>query len=151
MRITDFLGKETIELELKAEGKPEVIKEMVGFLARAGKVSNQDEAVKVLMEREKLGSTGIGQGIAIPHAKMKRLADIIIAFGRSKTGVEFDSLDGEPAYLIFLVLSPVDSTENLKVLAKISRLLKDKFFRQALKKAKDSAEIFKLIKEEEEE
>ena len=150
MKITDFLRKEFVDPELKARTKQEVVNELIGLLVQAKKLPKREEAVKVIMEREKLGSTGIGQGIAIPHAKVQGLKEILIVFGRSLAGVEFDSLDGEPVHLIFLLLSPPEATENLKILARISRLLKDRFLQQALKKAKNKEEIFNLIEEEEE-
>ena len=99
-----------------------------------------------------MGSTGIGQGIAVPHAKTDQVREVVIAFGLSRKGVNFESLDEEPVYLIFLVLAPVEATGmHLKVLAKIARLLKDKVFRNSLKSCKGGAkEVFQVIKEEDE-
>jgi PTS system nitrogen regulatory IIA component len=121
------------------------------LLKANGRITDAD-AVKVsLLEREKLGSTGIGQGIAIPHAKCAAIDHVVAALGVSKKGIDFDALDGEPVYLIFLLVAPPDSSGlHLKALARISRLLKDKFFRQALREAKSSDEIQKIIKEEDE-
>ena len=103
------------------------------------------------MEREKLGSTGIGQGVAIPHGKSDSVESLVAALGVSKRGVDFESLDGEPVNLIFLLVAPPDSAgQHLKALARISRLLKDKFFRQALREAKSLEEIQRIIKEEDE-
>ena len=101
------------------------------------------------MEREKLGSTGIGQGVAIPHAKSTSLKDVVAALGVSKKGIQFDALDGEPVYIIFLLMAPVDSAGlHLKVLARISRLLKDKFFRQSIREATSVEAVKKIIEEE---
>jgi PTS system nitrogen regulatory IIA component len=99
-----------------------------------------------LMTRESLGSTAIGQGIAIPHAKSDCVNTLIGAFGLSKKGVDFDSLDGEPAYIFFLLVAPVDSAgPHLKALARISRLLKDKYFRDSLRACTDEKAIIKTI------
>lgn len=149
MQIMDFLCPKAIELDLDGETKKEVITELVDALAKAKEISNPTTIVKVLMEREELGSTGIGQGIAIPHGKSDTVNKIVAAFGISKKGIDFDALDGEPVYLLFLLVAPPDSAgAHLKALAKISRLLKDKFFRQALREAKTAEEVIKIIKEE---
>lgn len=149
MKIMDFLCPEAIKVDLAGQTKEEVIKELVNELGKAKKIKDTNKIVKVLMEREELGSTGIGQGIAIPHGKTDLVKSIIASFGVSKKGVGFDALDGEPVNLVFLLIAPHDSAgAHLKALAKISRLLKDKFFRQALREAKDSKEVLKIIKEE---
>jgi PTS system nitrogen regulatory IIA component len=107
--------------------------------------------MEVLIERERLGSTGIGDGIAIPHGKMENLDQLLLAFGRSKSGVEFDSLDGKPAYLFFLVVAPDKSAGiHLKALARISRLLKSGAVRKDLMEAKGAPEIFEVIKAQDE-
>jgi nitrogen PTS system EIIA component len=151
MKILDFLCSDAITTELNGQTKEEVIRELVQLLHKAKKIKDVAHLVKILMEREELGSTGIGQGIAIPHGKSDALKDIVAAFGISKKGVNFNALDGEPVNLIFLLIAPHDSAgAHLKALAKISRLLKDKFFRQALREAKDVKEVIKIIKEEDE-
>ena len=151
MRITGFLCKDAIEVNLQATKKKETLKELIDKLAAAKKIKEnvKEKVLQALLEREKLGSTGIGQGVAIPHAKTDKVSEIVCAFGTSKKGVEFDALDGEKVYIIFLLVAPQDSAGmHLKVLAKISRLLKDKFFRQALREAGTSGEVIKIIKEE---
>lgn len=151
MRILDFLGDDTIEINLKATNKKDVIEELVNRLVAAGKVSEKEPVVKTLMEREELGSTGIGNGIAIPHGKSPLLKGVVAAFGRSPRGIDFDSLDGEPVYLFFLLVAPEgEAAIHLKALAKISRLLKDKYFRQGLMKVKSVEEVKRIIQEEEE-
>jgi len=101
------------------------------------------------MAREALGSTGIGQGIAIPHGKSDCVTKLVSAFGVSRTGVPFDSLDGEPVHLFFLLVAPEDSAgPHLKALARISRLLKDKHFRDTLRLAKDEPELVKTLRDE---
>lgn len=151
MKILDFLCKGAVTADLKSQNKEEVIGELVGLLYKAKKIKNREKVIKILMEREELGSTGIGQGIAIPHGKSDTVNNIVAAFGVSKRGIDFDALDGELVYLIFLLIAPPDLAGiHLKALAKISRLLKDKFFRQALRNATDVDEIIKIIKEEDE-
>lgn len=151
MKVLDFLELDSVTTDLKSQTKQDAISELCGLLKVNGRIVDAD-AVKVsLLEREKLGSTGIGQGIAIPHAKCQAIERVVAALGVSKKGIDFDSLDGEPVYLIFLLVAPPDSSGlHLKALARISRLLKDKFFRQALREAKSSDEIQKIIKEEDE-
>ncbi len=151
MKIMGFLCKEAIEVDLQAIKKKEALKELIDKLIAAKRIKEnaRDKILQALLDREKLGSTGIGQGVAIPHAKTDRVADIVCAFGTSSKGIEFNALDGEKVYIIFLLIAPQESAGmHLKVLAKISRLLKDKFFRQALREAKAPGEVIKIIKEE---
>jgi len=149
MKIMDFLKEKAVSAHLKSKTKREVIEELIALLAQAGEIENKEEIMKALLDREKLGSTGIGDGVAIPHAKSDVVNEVVAAFGRSPQGVEFDSLDGEPAYLFFLLVAPTDSTgPHLKALARLSRILKDKPFRETLKKAETEEEMLKLIREE---
>ena len=149
MKIMDFLSKNAVTVNLKADDKEGIIRELVDLLAKAEELRNREELVKALLTRESLGSTGIGQGIGIPHAKSRNVKDLVAAFGVSQKGVNFDSLDGEPAYIFFLLLAPEESAgPHLKALARISRMLKDKYFRDLLKKAKDTAEVLRVIQEE---
>ena len=152
MKIIDFLKEGAIISDLKNTDKEGVIKELVVFLEEQGEITDKEKIVEIILEREKLGSTGIGQGIAVPHAKTDQVREVVIAFGLSRKGVNFESLDEEPVYLIFLVLAPVEATgTHLKVLAKIARLLKDKVFRNSLKSCRGGAkEVFQVIKEEDE-
>jgi PTS system nitrogen regulatory IIA component len=151
MKLVDLLGTGTVVVDLKAQGKQDVLQELCQILQSAGKLPEDKPMVDVLMERESLGSTGIGQGVAIPHGKSAAVKEQVAALGISRRGVDFDALDGESVYIVFLLIAPVDAAGNhLKALAKISRLLKDKFFRQALRDAKTSDEILRIIKEEDE-
>ncbi|MFH0926686.1 MAG: PTS sugar transporter subunit IIA [bacterium] len=150
IKISDLLNKDVIKANLEAGDKKGVLKELVDLLYESGKVKDKDKVLKVLLEREALGSTGIGEGVAIPHGKLDNLDKIVAAFGRSLEGVDFGSLDNQPAHLFFLFLAPKDSAgDHLKVLAKISRLLKNTLFREALLTAKDTDEIMNKIREEE--
>ena len=126
MKILDALLKEAILSDLKANDKKRVLEELVTPVARIADL-NHDYLVKVLMERERLGSTGIGEGIGIPHGKVKDLESLVLGFGLSKKGVDFDSMDGQPAHIFFLLLTPENSTGlHLKLLARISRILKNR-------------------------
>ena len=151
MKIMDFLNKKAITTDLKAKDKKGSIKELVELLARSGEVKPKDKEslVKILFDRERLGSTGIGQGVGIPHGKSSNVKKLIGAVGISKPGVEFDSLDGEPAHIFFLLIAPQESAgPHLKALARISRLLKDKYFRDMLKNAPDAKELIRIISRE---
>ena len=149
MKIMDFLDKNAITVSLKADSKEGAIKELVDLMVKAGTIKNKDEMAKTLLAREALGSTGIGQGIGIPHGKSKNIKDLVAAFGISQKGVNFDSLDGEPVYIFFLLIAPEESAgPHLKALARISRLLKDKYFRDRLRNAKDEKEVVGIIQEE---
>src|SRR3990167_8757404 len=153
MQIMDFLSKKAITTDLESTKKEDVIRELVDSLTLSGDIEkrSRNKLIEALMNREALGSTAIGQGIAIPHAKCDCVAKLVAAFGISKKGVGFDSLDGEPAYIFFLLVAPQDSAgPHLKALARISRLLKDKYFRDSLKECKDEKAIFKIIIQEDE-
>jgi len=153
MRIMDFLSKEAVIPDIKSTKKEDVIKELVDALVNAGNIDrrNQNKLIEDLMARELLGSTAIGQGIAIPHAKSECVDKLVAAFGLSKKGVDFDSLDGELAYIFFLLVAPVDSAgPHLKALARISRLLKDKYFRDNLRACQDKDSIIKVLSQEDE-
>ena len=149
MKIVDFLNEKAITAEVKSTTKEGVIREMVDVLAKAEGFRNKEDLVKALINRENLGSTGIGQGVGIPHAKTNVVKKLVAAFGLCPRGVNFEALDGEPVYIFFLLVAPEDSAgPHLKGLARISRLLKDKYFRESLKALTDEKAILKMIREE---
>ena len=149
MKITDILSPEMVLPELKGNTKPDILHELAHFLAGKHREIDAGALAGVLAERERLGSTAIGDGIAIPHGKLAGVNNIIGVFGRHRRGVDFDSLDGGPTFLFFLLVAPEDSASlHLKALARVSRLMKDPGFRERLTGAPDAAEIFRLIKEE---
>jgi PTS system nitrogen regulatory IIA component len=151
MKICDVLDRKSILPDLKARNKKGILEELVIPVAEIAGVSQKD-LTKVLMERERLGSTGIGGGIGIPHGKMKNLESLVLGFGLSRKGVEFESLDGQPTHIFFLLVTPENSTGlHLKLLARISRILKNDPFKSRLLEASDSDEILGIIKEEDEE
>ena len=153
MQIMDFLSKKAIITDIKSTKKVDVIRELVDALINSGDIEkkSRNKLIDALMNRESLGSTAIGQGIAIPHAKSDCVTRLVAAFGLSKKGLDFDSLDGELAYIFFLLIAPQDSAgPHLKALARISRLLKDKYFRDTLRSCEDEKAVIKIITEEDE-
>ena len=154
MNIMMFLDDRAVTTNLKAQSsKEEVIQELVELLVSAGAIKPKDvsKLVQILLKRESLGSTGIGQGVAIPHGKSDCVSKLVAAFGVSKSVVNFDALDGEPVHLFFLLVAPEDSAgPHLKALARISRLLKDKHFRESLRLARDEKTLVNIIREEDE-
>jgi nitrogen PTS system EIIA component len=149
MKITDILSPDLVISDLKGTTKPDVLNELAKALCLNYKEISLSNLMAVLAERERLGSTAIGDGIAIPHGKLRGVTKIIGAFGRHVEGVDFDSLDGGPSQLFFVLVAPEDSASlHLKALARVSRLLKEASFRENLLAAKDSDEIYRLIKEE---
>jgi len=152
MKILDILTSDALVApSLTGTSKTAVLRELADHLARQYPGINAERLVEVLWDRERLGSTAIGDGIAIPHGKMPGLTGVIGAFGRHAAGVDFDSLDGSPTHLFFLLVAPEDSVgQHLKALARVSRLLKDRGFRDKLIAAGDRAELFRLIREEDE-
>jgi PTS system nitrogen regulatory IIA component len=152
MKIVDFVGPELIVPQLQAHEKSAVIRELADHLAAhvAGPQKIDREVLaKVLLERERLASTAIGEGVAIPHGKLDAVGKLVAVVGRAPEGVDFDSMDGRPTHLFFVLVAPENSTGvHLKALARISRLFKDPEFRTRLMQAKDGAEIFKVIADE---
>jgi len=145
MKILDLLKKEGIIVDLKATDKMGVIEELITPISRITQ-TDQNELVRVIMNRERLGSTGIGSGIGIPHGKLKELPSLVLGFGSSRKGVDFDTIDGKRAYIFFLLLTPEDATGlHLKLLARISRILKNDLFRQQLKDARNVDEVYAVI------
>ena len=153
MKIMDFLSKKAIGADIKSTKKEDVIRELVDLLIASEEIDKKyrNKLIEQLMTREALGSTAIGQGVGIPHTKSECVNKLIASFGLSQNGVDFDSLDGEKVYIFFLLIAPIDSAgPHLKALARISRLLKDKYFRDALRECKDEKSILKVIVQEDE-
>jgi PTS system nitrogen regulatory IIA component len=149
MRIAEFLREDLIFPDLAATDKAGILGELCAGLARAYPPLSAQKLTETLLEREKLGSTGIGEGIAIPHGKLSGLPGLLAAFGRKKSGVDFAAIDGKPTYLFFVLFAPDNSAGlHLKALARISRLFKQPQFRQAILGADGATGIFRLISEE---
>jgi len=146
MQLDQIFKIEFISLDLSAKTKIEALTELVNTIVQSGIELKSSSIIEILQQRENLGSTGIGDGVAIPHGKIPDLDDLIVAFGRSSDGIAYNSLDGKPAHLFFLLLAPENSTgQHLKVLAKISKMLKIDNFRKMLMQAKSQREIYKII------
>jgi len=149
MKITDILKKEYIIDSLVSVDKASTLEELSSFLKSKGLVFVKENLLNALMERERLGSTGIGENVAIPHAKISEIDQIVTIFARSIKGVEFDSLDKKPVHFIYLVLAPEKSSgQHLKVLARVSRLLKNKSLREAIMSATEANQIYSIIADE---
>lgn len=151
MKIIDILDKNSVIEDFVSRDKKGALEELISVLVENGRLDDKENALQVLLEREKLGSTGIGDGIAIPHGKLKEIEGIICSFGRSREGIDFQSIDEKPTHLFFLLLAPEDSAgEHLEALARLSRLLKDSQFRKRLMEANSKEEIYRIIVEEDE-
>ncbi len=151
MKISDLLNSAAVVPDLKAGNKNAVLAELTDALKAVESGIDRDQVISVLLERERLGSTGIGEGVAIPHGKLKKIDQLLLSFGRSRQGVDFDSMDGKPAHLFFLLVAPEDSVGiHLKTLARISKLLKNADVRKRLLEAEGRDEIYRIIVQEEE-
>lgn len=151
MNIVEILSTAAINADLQASSKSEVLAELTDSILRVESGLDRDEVLSVLQERERLGSTGIGDGVAIPHGKLKNIDRLLISFGRSRAGIDFDSMDGRPAHLFFLLVAPEESVGvHLKTLARISKLLKNPEVRRQLQEAESAELIQQIIANEEE-
>jgi PTS system nitrogen regulatory IIA component len=151
MKILDYLREEWIVADIEGTDKPSVLRELSSLLVKPCQVGSSEELLRILLEREKLESTGIGEGVAIPHGRLKKLKTFFVAFGRSLKGVDFDSIDGKPSHVFFLVMAPENSAvNNLKLLGRIVTLLKDASFKRRLMEARSQKELFESISEEDE-
>ena len=151
MKITELLSPAAITVNMQATDKKSALVELTDAIVGVSEELDREQILKVLLERERLGSTGIGDGVAIPHGKLKNIDSLLLSFGCSKAGVDFDSMDGKPAHLFFLLLAPEESVGvHLKTLARISKLLKNPGVRNSLLAATDTDELFRIISAEEE-
>lgn len=148
--LSDLLKQKYIELELRGGDKDVLLDELVDVAHKSGKVKNKKSLLNALLEREKLGSTGIGNGVAIPHAKIEGIKEPLLVFGRAAGGVNFNSLDGGQTYIFFMLISPKDEVgRHLKILARISHIIKDKFTVGRFRKAKDETDVLKVLRDAE--
>ena len=146
MKLSNLIKRELACLNLESTEKTETIVEMVEVLVQKQVIRNKKVFLKEIFEREKFGSSGIGYGVAIPHARTEVVEEIVIAFGRSQKGINFESLDRKPAHLIFLIASPTKDNElYLKTLARLSRFLRERKFRQGLLKAETAEEVLSIL------
>jgi len=151
MKITDYLKEDGVISDLQGIDKLSVLKELSRVLLKPYQSPLAEEITEAVLFREKLGSTGIGEGIAIPHGRLKRLKDFMVAFGRSIKEIDFDSIDHKPTHLFFLVMAPENSpVNNLKILGRIVTILKNDSFKKRLMNARSRRDLFQLIAEEDE-
>jgi len=149
MKIEDILAEDLVVADLGARSKTDVLVELADTVARHHPELDEPRLVGALEERERLNSTALGDGVAIPHGKLPGIRRVIAAFARSRAGVDFQSLDGKPTHLFFLLVAPEDSAgAHLKALARISRLLKDPAFRSRLLDAPDAQALWTIIRDE---
>jgi PTS system nitrogen regulatory IIA component len=151
MRISDLLRPDLIDADLSGASRDDVIRELVRRLATAGVIGRSDEVelTAVLLERERQGSTGIGEGVAIPHGKYRRVRQMVCAFGVSRRGVDFSSVDAAPVHLVFLLVAPIDSAgPHLQAIGRISRMIRDPDLRRRLLAASNGKELLSLFQRE---
>ena len=150
MKLTDILVRDACLVDVRGKTKPEVLRELSDALVGAVPALDRAELYAMLVEREKLGSTAMGDGIAIPHARVESLDRVLAVFGLSRGGVDFDSLDGQPTHLFFLLVAPGrEGSAHLLLLARLSRLLGIDAFRARLREVGTTDELFRAIEEEE--
>ncbi|MFQ6092231.1 MAG: PTS sugar transporter subunit IIA [bacterium] len=151
MRLTDIIYEQCIKIPLQKRSKRGLIKEMVDLLADAGKIADKDKVLEAVLERERLMSTGVGNGVAIPHGKSDGVDRLVAAFGKTAQDVDFQSLDHKPVRLIFLLVGPEENPGlHIKALSRISRLTSHEKFRQKLLNASSPADVMRIITEGEE-
>jgi len=152
MRLSEILDSKNIIPDLKAKDKQKALEELAETIENSRPSIDKNALVKVLMERERLGSTGIGDGVAIPHGKFNGITEPVISFGRSIKGLDFESMDGQPVFLFFLLVAPENSASvHLKALARIAKLLKNSTFRKTLMELPTRQELYKTIIQNDEE
>ena len=150
MRLADLLDEKVIKIGLASEDKEECLEELVDLLVRSERVSDRQSAVAALHQRERLGSTGIGNGVAIPHGKSTTVKNLTAALGVSRDGIEFDSVDGEPVHVVFLVLAEANNPgPHVAALAEIARLLQVPGFCRRLSEAPTAEAVLDIFNEEE--
>lgn len=150
MKLTEVLVRDACTVELKSRGKKEALLELAGALAPSVPGLDVKELLDLLLERERLGTTAMGDGIAIPHARVESLQRLVASFGRSRSGVDFESVDGKPTHLFFLLVAPGrEGSAHLLALARLSRLLGRPEFRSRLMEVESVDELFGAIEEEE--
>ena len=150
MNVLDILEENCVALDLEIAGKSELVSSLVDLLVSAGVVTDREEVIRRVLEREKLMSTGIGGGVAIPHAQCRGAGKLAIALARTKDGVEFDALDGKPVRLFFMIIGPEEKGGYVRILARISRLLYTGDLQKSLYRAETPRQAIETLKNEEE-
>ncbi len=151
MKVLDLLGKKYVVPQLQGQTKEEVINELINLFKDDARVIELEKVREAVLEREKIMSTGVGKGFAIPHGKTNAVNDILAAFGKTNHPIEYDSLDGHPVYLIFLLVGKDNLvSKHIKLLSRISRMMNKDEFREKLIKSKTDDEILEIFRKEEE-
>ena len=151
MKVLDLLNKDCIVADLQGQTKEDVINELINLFKDDSKVIDLEKVRDAVLEREKIMSTGVGKGFAIPHGKTNAVSDILAAFGKTTRPIEYDSLDGHPVYLVFLLVGKDNLvSKHIKLLSRISRMMNKDEFREKLIQAKTSDEILEIFRKEEE-
>lgn len=149
MKIVDLIKRDMVVPALVATEKRDILEELAHYMAGRHPRIDRATLARVLIEREQLASTAIGEGVAIPHGKLASVGEIVACLGRTPSGVDFDSMDGQPTYLFFVLVAPESSTgAHLKALARISRVFKDPEFRRRLLDAPDAEAMYSVVAEE---
>lgn len=149
IKLAELLDQPTIDLDLDATSKEDVLAKLVQVLERAGKVPEDNSLLESLIEREGLGSTGIGHGVAIPHARSDQVKSFAVAMARTRDNIDFDAVDGQPTRLFFLLVAPENGgNDHLFLLAKIARIVKDAKTRERLMAVDSSADVLELIRQQ---
>lgn len=150
MKISDILSADVIAVDMDVADKDDAIKKIIDLSVNSGKILDIEKVTKTIFEREKLVSTGVGKGFAIPHGKTDSISDVVAAFAITKEPIDFDSIDGEPVRFIFLLIGKENLLNtHIKLLSRISRLMNKDEFRETLLEAKTSEEVLKIFKDEE--
>jgi len=150
MKLADLLSEEVIKIPLEGTRKEEIIEELVDLLVAAGKVEDKAKTLQAVLDRERVMSTGVGDGVAIPHGKAEGVKELAASFGKTKVGVDFQSLDDQPVRLVFMLVGPPEITgPHLKALSRISRLMHKRDFRERLLNAESPGEVLEAIAAEE--
>lgn len=150
MKITDFLTKQVIILELNSTEKYQVIDELINLFVSDPRVTDIENVRKSVIEREMIMSTGVGKGVAVPHGKSDSIKDVIVAFGRSSVGIDYEAIDNKPVYLFFLIVGRNDMvSQHIKLISRISKMMNKDDFRNLLLNATSVDEIYNIFAEEE--
>jgi mannitol/fructose-specific phosphotransferase system IIA component (Ntr-type) len=148
MVISDLVSLDLVDVNLKSTSKEAALSEIVDFLYEKNKIRNKQPVLQALLDREKHGTTGIGNGVAVPHARLENLTEVILLVGTSQQGIDFSSADGEPVRIILFLLAPVsDIGTSLKILANIARMINDRYFTKKLLQASTNEELYKILKQ----
>jgi len=150
MKLSDLLNESVVKVGLESEDKEELFAEMIELLVRAGRLDDRDRALQAILAREEMATTGIGSGVAVPHGKEPSIKSLLVALGISKKGIEYDATDGEPVYLVFLVLAEANNPgPHVQCLGEIARLLQVPGLNERLRAAKNAREALDIIRAEE--